>query len=131
MLGTDLVSPRHLGNNCSRSIRFRDDPALLLLAPATPAANAGPDFNPATRPRSVKYIVNHIGEPIPPDPPTSADFSMSPQGAVKRPLTLGGSRSVPRGRVRGAVSSAAWWAQASPRGVQLRRTIPRFCQRNL
>src|SRR5258708_24636089 len=88
MLGTDLVSPRHLGNNCSRSIRFRDDPALLLLAPATPAANAGPDFNPATRPRSVKYIVNHIGEPIPPDPPTSADFSMSPQGAVKRPLTV-------------------------------------------
>src|SRR5258708_32685507 len=88
MLGTDLVSPRHLGNNCSRSIRFRDDPALLLLAPATQRANAGPDFNPATRPRSVKYTVNHIGEPTPPDPPTSADFSMSPQGAVKRPLTF-------------------------------------------
>src|SRR5260370_35350958 len=88
MLGTELVSPRQPGNNCSRSIRFRDDPALLLLAPATPAANAGPDFNPATRPRTVKYIVNHIGEPIPPDPPTSADFSMSPQGAVKRPLPV-------------------------------------------
>src|SRR5260370_16036359 len=105
MLGTELVSPRQPGNNCSRSIRFRDDPALLLLAPATPAANAGPDFNPATRPRSVKYIVNHIGEPIPPDPPTSADFSMSTQCAIKRTITLTGSRSVPRARVLGAVTT--------------------------
>jgi hypothetical protein len=88
MLGTDLVPPRHLGNNCSRVIGFRDDPALLFFTPSTPAANAGPDFNAATRPRSVKYIVDHICEPISPYRSTSADFSMPPQGAVKRPLTV-------------------------------------------
>src|SRR5260221_118267 len=88
MLGTDLVPPRNLRNNRARGIGFRDDRALLFLAPATPAANAGPDFNPATRPRSIKYIVNHICEPIPPDRPTSADLPKSPQGAVKRPLTI-------------------------------------------
>jgi hypothetical protein len=87
MLETDLVPPRHLGNNRSREIRLRDGPAFLFLAPATPAANTSPDFYSATWPRSVKYIVDHICEPIPPDRSTSADLSMSPQGAVKRSLT--------------------------------------------
>jgi hypothetical protein len=88
MLGTDLVPSRHLGNNRSREIGLRDDPAFLFLAPATPAANTSPNFYSATWPRSVKYIVDHICEPIPPDRSTSADSSMSPQGAVKRTLTL-------------------------------------------
>src|SRR3982074_1597431 len=87
MLGTDLVPSRHLGNNRSREIGLRDDPAFLFLAPATPPANTSPDFYAATWPRSVKYIVDHICEPIPPDRSTSADSSMSPQGAVKRSLT--------------------------------------------
>src|ERR1700694_6092400 len=87
MLGTDLVPSRHLGNNRSREIGLRDDPAFLFLAPATPAANTSPNFYAATWPRSVKYIVDHICEPIPPDRSTSADSSMSPQGAVKRSLT--------------------------------------------
>jgi hypothetical protein len=88
MLGSDLVPPRHLGNNRSREIGLRDDPALLFLARATPAANTSPDFYSATWPRSVKYIVDHICEPIPSKRSTSADLSMSPQGAVKRSLTL-------------------------------------------
>ena len=50
MLRTDLVPPGHLGNNCSRGIGFRDDPTLLFFTPSTPATNAGPDFNTATRP---------------------------------------------------------------------------------
>src|SRR3977135_3261005 len=87
MLGTDLVPSRHLGNNRSREIGLRDDPAFLFLAPATPAANTSPDFYSATWPQSVKFIVAHICEPIPPDRSTSADSSMSPQDAVKRSLT--------------------------------------------
>src|SRR5260370_26924227 len=87
MLGADLVPSRHLGNNCSREIGLRDDPALLFLGPTAPAANASPDFYTATRPRTVKYIVDHICEPISPNRSTSADLSKSPQGAVKRPLT--------------------------------------------
>jgi hypothetical protein len=88
MLGADLVPSRHLGNNCPREIGLRDDPALLFLGPTTPAANASPDFYTATRPRTVKYIVDHICEPISPNRSTSADLSKSPQGAVKRPLTV-------------------------------------------
>src|SRR5271167_570361 len=88
MLGTDLVPPRNIRNNRTRGIGFRDDPSLLFLAPPTSAANAGPDLNAATRPRSVEYIVNHICEPISSNRSTSAVLSMPPQGAVKRPLTL-------------------------------------------
>src|ERR1700682_2090958 len=88
MLGADLVPSRHLGNNRSREIGLRDDPALLFLGPTAPAPNASPDFYTATRPRTVKYIVDHICEPISPNRSTSADLSKSPQGAVKRPLTL-------------------------------------------
>src|ERR1700682_5686554 len=87
MLGADLVPSRHLGNNRSREIGLRDDPALLFLGPTAPAPNASPDFYTATRPRTVKYIVDHICEPISPNRSTSADLSKSPQGAVKRPLT--------------------------------------------
>src|SRR3984893_3862336 len=88
MLGADLVPSRHLGNNRSRGIGIRDDPALLFLGPPARAPNASPDFYTATRPRTVKYIVDHICEPISPNRSTSADLSKSPQGAVKRPLTL-------------------------------------------
>src|ERR1700730_813489 len=88
MLGADLVPSRHLGNNRSREIGLRDDPALLFLGPTAPAPNASPDFYTATRPRTVKYIVDHICEPISPNRSTSADLSKSPQGAVKRPLTF-------------------------------------------
>ncbi len=87
MLGTDLVPPRRLGNNRARGVGLRDDPALLFLTPATTAANASPDFYTASLPRTVKYIVDHTREPIPPDRSTSADLSKPPQGAVKRPLT--------------------------------------------
>src|ERR1700730_14631816 len=88
MLGADLVPSRHLGNNRSREIGLRDDPALLFLGPTAPAPNASPDFYTATRPRTVKYIVDHICEPISPNRSTSTDLSKSPQGAVKRPLTV-------------------------------------------
>ena len=88
MLGADLVPPCHLRNNCARGKGFRNDPALLRLGPATPTPNTCPDFYSAARPRSVKYIVNHICEPIPSNRSTSADLSKPPQGAVRRPLTL-------------------------------------------
>ena len=60
MLGADLVPPCHLRNNCARGKGFRNDPALLRLGPATPTPNTCPDFYSAARPRSVKYIVDHI-----------------------------------------------------------------------
>src|SRR3979409_2341449 len=88
MLRTDLVPSRHLRNNRSSAIRLRDNPALLVLAPATPAANTSPDFNTAKRPRIVKYIVDHICEPISPNRSTSDESSAPPQGAVKTPLSL-------------------------------------------
>ena len=88
MLGADLVPSCYLRNNCARGIGFRDDPALQFFTPATPTANAGPNFYSAARPRSVKYIVDHICEPISQDRSTSADLSKPPQGAVRRPLTL-------------------------------------------
>src|ERR1700691_4607976 len=88
MLGADLVPPCHLRNNCARGKGFRNDPALLRLGPATPTPNTCPDFYSAARPRSVKYIVDHICEPIPSNRSTSADLSKPPQGAVRRPLTV-------------------------------------------
>src|SRR5258707_12272348 len=88
MLRTDLVPSRHLRNNRSRAIRRRDNPALLFLGPATPAANTSPDFNtPKRPPRIVKYIVDHICEPISPNRSTSDELSAPPQGAVKTPLS--------------------------------------------
>src|SRR5258708_14204541 len=88
MLRTDLVPARHLRNNRSRAIRRRDNPALLFLGPATPAANTSPDFNtPKRPPRIVKYIVDHICEPISPNRSTSDELSAPPQGAVKTPLS--------------------------------------------
>src|SRR6266403_1985487 len=75
MLRTDLVPSRHLRNNRSRAIRRRDNPALLFLGPATPAANTSPDFNtPKRPPRIVKYIVDHICEPISPNRSTSDEI---------------------------------------------------------
>src|SRR5260221_9990572 len=89
MLRTDLVPSRYLRNNRSRAIRRRDNPALLFLGPATPAANTSPDFNtPKRPPRIVKYIVDHICEPISPNRSTSDELSAPPQGAVKTPLSL-------------------------------------------
>src|SRR6266404_2013154 len=89
MLRTDLVPSRHLRNNRSRAIRLRDNPALLFLGPATPAANTSPDFNtPKRPPRIVKYIVDHICEPISPNRSTSDKLSAPPQGAVKTPLSV-------------------------------------------
>src|ERR1700691_4308121 len=88
MLGADLVPPCHLRNNCARGKGFRNDPALLRLGPATPTPNTCPDFYSAARPRSVKYIVDPICEPIPSNRSTSADLSKPPQGAVRRPLTV-------------------------------------------
>src|SRR5258705_11908313 len=89
MLRTDLVPSRHLRNNRSRAIRRRDNPALLFLGPATPAANTSPDFNtPKRPPRIVKYIVDHICEPISPNRSTSDELSAPPQGAVKTPLSV-------------------------------------------
>src|SRR5258707_4511015 len=89
MLRTDLVPSRHLRNNRSRAIRRRDNPALLFLGPATPAANTSPDFNtPKRPPRIVKYIVDHICEPISPNRSTSDELSAPPQGAVKTPLSF-------------------------------------------
>src|SRR5258705_7164969 len=89
MLGTDLVPSRHLRNNRSRAIRLRDNPALLFLGPATPAAKTSPDFNtPKRPPRIVKYIVDHICEPISPNRSTSDELSAPPQGAVKTPLSF-------------------------------------------
>src|SRR5258708_30788140 len=91
MLRTDLVPSRHLRNNRSRAIRRRDNPALLFLGPATPAANTSPDFNtPKRPPRIVKYIVDHICEPISPNRSTSDELSAPPQGAVKTPLSIEG-----------------------------------------
>src|SRR5260370_23337621 len=88
MLRTDLVPSRHLRNNRSRAIRRRDNPALLFLGPATPASNTSPDFNtPKRPPRIVKYIVDHICEPISPNRSTSDELSAPPQGAVKTPLS--------------------------------------------
>src|SRR6266404_2171342 len=88
MLRTDLVPSRHLRNNRSRAIRLRDNPALLFLGPATPAANTSPDFNtPKRPPRIVKYIVDHICEPISPNRSTSDELSAPPLGAVKTPLS--------------------------------------------
>src|SRR5258705_11544771 len=88
MLRTDLVPSRHLRNNRSRAIRRRDNPALLFLGLATPAANTSPDFNtPKRPPRIVKYIVDHICEPISPNRSTSDELSAPPQGAVKTPLS--------------------------------------------
>jgi transposase len=101
MLGADLVPPCHLRNNCARGKGFRNDPALLRLGPATPTPNTCPDFYSAARPRSVKYIVDHICEPIPSNRSTSADLSKPPQGAVRRPLTLEraqGYLKLPNGR---------------------------------
>src|SRR5258705_1214350 len=93
MLRTDLVPSRHLRNNRSRAIRRRDNPALLFLGPATPAANTSPDFNtPKRPPRIVKYIVDHICEPISPNRSTSDELSAPPQGAVKTPLSRKGPR---------------------------------------
>src|SRR5882724_2033012 len=89
MLRTDLVPSRHLRNNRSRAIRLRDNPALLFLGPATPAANTSPDFNtPKRPPRIVKYIVDHICKPISPNRSTSDELSAPPQGAVKTPLSI-------------------------------------------
>src|SRR5712675_2726085 len=89
MLRTDLVPSRYLRNNRSRAIRRRDNPALLFLGPATPAANTSPDFNtPKRPPRIVKYIVDHICEPISPNRSTSDELSAPPQGAVKTPLSI-------------------------------------------
>src|SRR5665213_753766 len=64
MLGTDLVPARHLGNNRSQGVGLRDDPALLLVAPATTLTHTSPDFDPAPRLQSVKYTVDHVCEPI-------------------------------------------------------------------
>src|SRR5258705_13915266 len=88
MLRTDLVPSRPLRTNRPRAIRRRDNPALLFLGPATPAANASPDFNTPKRPRIVKYIVDHICEPISPNRSTSDELSAPPQGAVKTPLSI-------------------------------------------
>src|SRR5258708_8485015 len=89
MLRTDLDPATHLRNNRSGAIRRRDNPALLFLGPATPAANTSPDFNtPKRPPRIVKYIVDHICEPISPNRSTSDELSAPPQGAVKTPLSL-------------------------------------------
>src|SRR5712672_510831 len=95
MLRTDLVPSRHLRNNRSRAIRRRDNPALLFLGPATPAANTSPDFNtPKRPPRIVKYIVDHICEPISPNRSTSDELSAPPQGAVKTPLSIQPRKSI-------------------------------------
>jgi hypothetical protein len=88
MLRTDLVPSRHLRNNFSRAIRLRDDSALLLLGPATPTANTSSDFNSATRPRIVNYIVDYICKPISLNRSTSGELSAPPQGAAKTPLSI-------------------------------------------
>src|SRR6266446_222941 len=89
MLRTDLVPSRHLRNNRSRAIRRRDNPALLFLGPATPAANNTPDFNTTKRPpRMVKYIVDHICPAISSNRSTSGEVSAPPQGAVRAPLSV-------------------------------------------
>jgi hypothetical protein len=76
-----------LRNNRSSAIRLRDNRALLFLGPVTSAANTSPDFNTAKRPRILKYIVDHICEPISPNRSTSDESSAPPQGAVKTPLS--------------------------------------------
>src|SRR5258706_14837163 len=114
MLRTDLVPSRHLRNNRSRAIRRRDNPALLFLGPATPAANTSPDFNtPKRPPRIVKYIVDHICEPISPNRSTSDELSAPPQGAVKTPLSLHFAEDG-----KNSFACAAWMWPVSERGEQ-------------
>src|SRR3979409_713183 len=115
MLRTDLVPSRHLRNNRSSAIRLRDNPALLVLAPATPAANTSPDFNTAKRPRIVKYIVDHICEPISPTRSTSDDTSAPPRGAVKTPLSQKEQQRQPEGRKKPGKPAAPPSDQPDPK----------------
>src|SRR5487761_1647066 len=64
MLGTHLVLPRHFAHNRTRRVRFRHDPALLLVTPTAAPAHPYANINTAVPIGSVNYMVNHICEPL-------------------------------------------------------------------
>ena len=64
MLRHDRVPTRHFRNDCSGRVRFREDPALVLVTPAAPPSHPDANIDAAASIRSVNYMVNHICEPI-------------------------------------------------------------------
>ena len=87
MLWREAMPARHLCHNSARRIGFRHDPSLELLAPATPSPHADLDLNPAPWLRHVKYMVDHICEPICKRWIVSCWSARGRQGGDKRPLT--------------------------------------------
>ena len=88
MLRRDLVPTRDLRCHRSGRVGFRDDPALVLRAPATAAPNPDPDIDTTAPLRTVNYMVNHICEPISPNRFASCRSPRAVQGGAKGPLTL-------------------------------------------
>ena len=87
MLRTDLVPARDLRHHRARRKRLRNDPPLLRVAPAPPAANATANRDPPARRRSVNYMVDHVCEPISSKGLASSRLRRAPQDAGKTPLT--------------------------------------------
>src|SRR3954462_1721042 len=88
MLRTDLVPARDLRHHRARRKRLRNDPSLLRVAPAPPAANATANLDPPARPRSVNYMVDHVCEPISSTGLASSRLCRAPQDEVKTSLTF-------------------------------------------
>src|SRR4029077_12017139 len=88
MLRTDLVPARDLRHHRARRKRLRNDPPLLRVAPAPPAANATANLDAPARPRSVNYMVDHVCEPISSTGLASSRLRRAPQDAVKTSLTI-------------------------------------------
>src|SRR6187401_3668623 len=88
MLRTDLVPARDLRHHRARRKRLRNDPPLLRVAPAPPAANATANRDPPARRRSVNYMVDHVCEPISSKGLASSRLRRAPQDAGKTPLTV-------------------------------------------
>jgi hypothetical protein len=88
MLWWDVVPSRYLRHHSARLIGFRHYLALGRVAPSTPASDTGTDIDAAAPLRSVNYMLNHICEPIPKWPLTSADSAPPLQDGDKTPLTV-------------------------------------------
>ena len=88
MLRRDLVPTRDFRCHRSGRVGFRDDPALVLRAPATAAPNPDPDIDTTAPLRTVNYMVNHICEPISPNRFASCRSPRAVQGGAKGPLTV-------------------------------------------
>ena len=88
MLRADLVPPRNLANNRARRIRLRNNPPLLLSAPAPAPSNPDVNIDTAASIRSVNYIVNHICDPISPNQFASSRSSNQKQCGARGPVTI-------------------------------------------